>query len=196
MTGLGYAILMRNFMKTPLPPFVHSFPAPAVLIGCGSVEKPNLITVSWFGTVCSEPPMVSVAIRRSRHSYHLVHESGEFTVNIPRVTDLKAVQYCGAVSGKNMNKFAKLGLTAVPCPPLTGAPMIAEFFLNLACQVQHEIHLGSHHLFIADVVGVHGERPSGDLAQRPQLRPAEQLAYLDCKYWGLMAIEQPPLMKG
>jgi len=97
-------------MKTSLPPFVHSFPAPAVLVGCGTVERPNAITVSWFGTVCSEPPMVGVAVRQSRHSYRLIHDSREFTVNIPRVNDLKAVQYCGAVSGRSINKFEQLGL--------------------------------------------------------------------------------------
>jgi len=177
-------------MKTSLPPFVHSFPAPAVLIGCGTVDKPNLITVSWFGTVCSEPPMVAVAIRQSRHSYRLVHERREFSVNIPRVRDLKTVQYCGTVSGRSINKFSELGLTAVPCPPLESAPMIAEFFLSLACQVEHELHLGSHNLFIAHVVGVHGERQSGDLSHRPELKPAEQIAYLDGKYWNLQAIEQ------
>lgn len=160
------------------------------------MDRPNLITISWFGTVCSEPPMISISIRQSRHSYRLVHESREFTVNIPRASDLKAVHYCGAVSGRSLNKFDELGLTAVPCPPLENAPMIAEFFLVLACQVKHEIHLGSHHMFIADVVGIHGERQAGDLPHRPQLRPLEQIAYLDGKYWGLKAIEQSPLKKG
>jgi flavin reductase (DIM6/NTAB) family NADH-FMN oxidoreductase RutF len=176
-------------MKSSLPPFVHSFPAPAVLVGCGTVDQPNLITVSWFGTVCSEPPMVSVSIRKSRHSYRLVHDSGEFTVNVPLATDLNAVQFCGKVSGRSMNKFAELGLTAVACPPLENAPMIAESFLTLACQVEHEMHLGTHNLFIAHVVGVHGERQAGDLTHRPELRPSEQIAYLDGKYWGLQWLD-------
>ena len=182
----------RTEMKTSLPPFVHSYPAPAVLIGCGTVEHPNLITVSWFGTVCSEPPMIGVAVRESRHSYRLIHTSREFTVNIPRANDLKAVQYCGAVSGRSINKFSELKLTAEPCPPLESAPMIAEFFLSLACHVRHEIHLGSHHLFIADVVGVHGERQHGDLPHRPDIRPAEQIVYLDGKYWSLKEIVPTP----
>ena len=140
--------------------------------------------------------MVGLAVRQSRHSYRLIHESREFTVNIPRAADLKAVQYCGAVSGRDVRKFAELGLSAVSCPPLDNAPMVAEFFLNLACKVQHEMHLGSHHLFIADVVGVHGEPQTGDLSHRPDLRPAEQIAYLNGKYWGLKSIEQTPLKKG
>jgi flavin reductase (DIM6/NTAB) family NADH-FMN oxidoreductase RutF len=177
-------------MKTSFSPFVHSFPAPAVLIGCGTVEHPNLITVSWFGTVCSEPPMISVSIRQSRHSYQLVHRSREFTVNIPRASDMKAVQFCGASSGRSVNKFAELGLTAVACPPLEKAPMIEEFFLALACKVKHEIHLGSHYMFVADVVGVYGEGQSENSLNRPALRPADQLAYLDGKYWGLHAIDQ------
>jgi flavin reductase (DIM6/NTAB) family NADH-FMN oxidoreductase RutF len=105
------------------------------------------------------------------------------------VNDLKAVQYCGAVSGRSINKFEQLGLHAVPCPPLESAPMIAEFFLTLACQVEHELHLGSHHLFIANVVGVHGERQTGDFSHRPQLHPTEQIAYLDGKYFSLKALD-------
>jgi flavin reductase (DIM6/NTAB) family NADH-FMN oxidoreductase RutF len=181
-------------MKSSLPPFVHSFPAPAVMLGCGTVDQPNLITISWIGTVCSDPPMVSVSIRQSRHSYRLVHDSGEFTVNIPLAGDLPAVQYCGKVSGRSLNKFAELGLTAIPCAPLEHAPMIAEGFLTLACQVEHELHLGSHNLFIAHVVGVHGERQSGDLTHRPEIRPSEQIAYLDGKYWGLRLLD--PVLTG
>ncbi|MBU0509404.1 flavin reductase family protein [bacterium] len=176
-------------MKTSLPPFVHSFPAPAVVIGCGTVEKPNLITCSWFGTVCSQPPMVSVAVRGSRYSHRLIHGNWEFTVNLPRVSDLKAVVHCGSVSGRDTNKFDDLGLTAVPCPPLESAPMIAEFGLCLACRVQHELELGTHHVFLAEVVGVHGTERPNDPSRRPEMFPTEQLVYLDGKYWTLRPVE-------
>ena len=172
-------------MKTLLPPFVHGFPAPAVLIGCGSLEKPNLITCSWFGTVCSEPPMVSLAVRESRYSHRLIHERRAFSVNIPRVSDLNVVVHCGTVSGAHHDKFRELGLTAVPCPPLKDTPMIAEFHLSLACRVRHELELGSHHLFVAEVLAVHGEEIPAHAANRPQLHADEQIAYLDGKYWAL-----------
>ncbi|MCX6601320.1 MAG: flavin reductase family protein [bacterium] len=172
-------------MKTVLPPFVHGFPAPAVLIGCGSLEKPNLITCSWFGTVCSEPPMVGLAVRESRYSYHLIQQHRAFSVNIPCVSDLKAVVHCGTVSGRRHDKFRELGLTAVPCPPLKDTPMIAEFHLSLACRVRHELELGSHHLFVAEVLAVHGEEIPAHAANRPHLHADEQITYLDGKYWAL-----------
>jgi flavin reductase (DIM6/NTAB) family NADH-FMN oxidoreductase RutF len=172
-------------MKTAFPPFVHSYPAPAVLIGCGTLAKPNLITISWFGTVCSEPPMISMAVRKSRYSYSWIHEQGEFTVNLPRAQDLAAAKFCGSASGRTVNKFEHLKLTPAPCPPLTDAPMLAEAFLSLGCRVQHELPLGSHNLFVAEVVSVFGE-PSPDAATpRPLLNPTEQLVYLDHRYWTL-----------
>ena len=174
-------------MKTLLPPFVHSYPAPAILIGCGSLQKPNLITCSWFGTVCSEPPMVGLAVRESRYSYRLIHEHRSFSVNIPRISNVNEVIHCGTVSGRSHDKFSDLGLTAVPCPPLENTPMIAEFDVCLACRVHHELALGSHHLFIAEVVGVHGEETAD---HRPQLHADEQITYLDGKYWQLHHIER------
>lgn len=176
-------------MKTQLPPFVHSFPAPAVLIGCGTMEKPNLITCSWFGTVCSEPPMVGLAVRESRYSHRLIHERRCFSVNIPRAENVSAVVHCGTVSGRQRDKFKDLNLMPVPCAPLENTPMIAEFHLNLACRVHHELALGSHHLFIAEVVAVHGEEIPGHSSHRPSLKASEQIAYLDGKYWTLHSLD-------
>jgi flavin reductase (DIM6/NTAB) family NADH-FMN oxidoreductase RutF len=172
-------------MKTSLPPFVHSYPAPVVLIGCGTLEKPNLVTCSWFGTVCSEPPMVGLAVRSSRYSYGLIHERRAFSVNVPRASELTAVVRCGTVSGRRHDKFRELALTPVPCPPLKDTPMIAEFCLSLACGVRHELELGSHTLFIAEVLAVHGEPVPGETVERPQLHIEEQIVYLDRKYWAL-----------
>ncbi len=175
-------------MKTRVPPFVHSYPAPAVLIGCGSVAKPNIISCSWFGTVCSEPPMVSVSVRKSRFSYGLIHETHEFTANLPRRSEVETIEYCGTKSGRDVNKFKELGLTPVPCPPLKIAPMIAECFIVLGCKVKQELELGSHHMFIAEVVSVYGEKESIRPTGRPDPRPAEQVVYLDGKYWSLKLI--------
>ncbi len=176
-------------MKVQLPPYVHSYPAPAVLIGCGTVEKPNLITCAWFGTVCSEPPTVSVSIRPERFSYPLVKESGEFTVNIPKVDQLDAVKHCGTVSGRDENKFETLGWKPVPCPPLEKAPMAEDCFLNLGCKVKNELNLGTHTIFIAEVVSIYtdesNDRPSG----RPDPLPEEQVVYLDGRYWKLTPAE-------
>ena len=168
-------------------PYVHSFPAPAVLIGCGTLAQPNLITCSWFGTVCSEPPMVSVSIRKSRFSHHLIADQREFTVNLPRLEDLDAVKHCGVNSGRDHNKFQDLRLTPVPCPPLSQAPMIKEFFHVLGCRVRQVIELGSHDMFISDVVSVHYSE-ADRRSVRPNPHAEEQVVYLDGKYWRLFEI--------
>ena len=176
-------------MKTQLLPSVHSYPAPVVLIGCGTVEEPNIITCSWFGTVCSEPPMVSVSIRKNRYSYKPVHISGEFTANLPRSTDIEVVKYCGTKSGRDVDKFEALGLTPIPCPLLKSAPMIAECQLVLACKVKHELELGTHQIFTAEVVAIHCGEERARKSQRPDPKPEEQIVYLDGKYWGLQRLE-------
>ncbi|MBU1636467.1 flavin reductase family protein [bacterium] len=170
--------------KISHPPYVHSFPAPAVLIGCGTLEHPNLITCSWFGTVCSEPPLVSVSVRKSRFSHHLIAEHREFTVNLPRIHDLDAVKHCGATSGRVVNKFDDLKLTPVVCPSLKHAPMIAEFFHVLGCRVRHIIELGSHDMFVAEVVSIHCSEEDRRSA-KPDPHCEEQIVYLDGKYWSL-----------
>ena len=101
--------------------------------------------------------MISVSVRKSRFSFHLIHENLEFTANLPQRSQLDIVEYCGTKSGRNVDKFKELGLTALPCPPLKHAPMIAECFLVLACRVKQTLELGSHDVFIAEVVSVHGE---------------------------------------
>lgn len=172
-----------------LPPFVSTFPAPVVLIGCGTVEKPNLITCAWFGTVCSEPPMVSVSIRPSRYSFPLVNESDEFTVNLPSIDQVEIVKHCGTVSGRDENKFETLDLTPIACPPLTQAPMMAEALMSLGCLVRDKKELGTHTIFIAEVVSIHCDenlkRPSG----RPEPWPEQQLVYLDGNYWALKKLK-------
>ena len=175
-------------MKVELPPSVHSYPAPAVLIGCGTLDKPNLITCSWFGTVCSEPPTVSVSIRKERYSYGPIHESREFSVNIPQVTDLESIKYCGTKSGRDVDKFRELGLTAQACSPLKCAPMITECPLVLACRVKHELELGSHNIFIAEIVKIHCSDDRARPSNRPDPQPENQVVYLDGRYWGLHLI--------
>lgn len=172
-------------MKIQLPPSVHHYPAPVVLIGCGTISNPGLITVSWFGTVCSRPPMISISIRPSRHSYDLIHKSGEFSVNIPFCDDLKIVKYCGSISGREVNKFTELNLTPRPCPPLNVAPMVEEFPMALACRVKHELSLGTHQMFVAEILSIHCNEDLVHSEHHPDSFPERQLVYLDGKYWGL-----------
>lgn len=176
-------------MKKQIPPSVHNWPAPAVLVGCGTTSQPNIITISWFGTVNSVPPMVSVSIRPSRHSFKLIQRSGEFTVNIPRLSDIKSVILAGEKSGRDTDKFRELKLTALSCPPLLTAPMIAESFLSLGCKLKKELPLGTHHIFIGEIVCAYCEeefiRPDGSVNPSPE----SQFVWLDKSYWRLKPIE-------
>jgi len=135
--------------------------------------------------------MVSVSIRKSRFSHHLIVENGEFTVNLPRTHDLGAVKHCGATSGKISNKFEGLKLTPVACPPLEHAPMIKEFFHVLGCRVRQVIELGSHDMFIAEVVSIHCCEED-QRSVKPNPHGEEQIVYLDGKYWNLTRILDSP----
>ena len=129
-------------------------PVPPVLVSCGSLEKPNLITVGWAGTVCTRPPMVSISLRPERYSYGLIKASGLFALNLPTEALVRAVDWCGVKSGRDVDKFAALGLHAGPGTVHPGCPILAESPLALECRVTQTIPLGSHELFLAEVAGV------------------------------------------
>ena len=132
-------------------------PVPAVLVSCclpGADAKPNMITIAWAGTVNSDPPMVSVSIKKERFSHGIIRESGEFVVNLIDEPRCHALDYCGVKSGRDVDKFAECGLTAMPALSMEHAPAIAECPAYLACKVRHVIELGSHDMFIGEVTGV------------------------------------------
>ena len=118
-------------------------PEPPVLVSCGSPERPNLITVGWCGTICTQPPMLSISVRPERYSYRLIRESGEFVVNLPTEALVRAVDWCGVKSGRDVDKFAALGLTAAPASRV-GTVLLEESPVNLECRVTQVIPLGSH----------------------------------------------------
>ncbi|MDD6879901.1 MAG: flavin reductase family protein [bacterium] len=132
-------------------------PVPAVMVSCkGRDEKaaPNIVTVAWVGTVNSEPPMVSISLRKERFSHALVEQSGEFVVNLVDEPRCKAADFCGVRSGRDVDKFAACGLTAMPALNMQYAPAIAQCPAYLACKVRQVLELGSHDMFIGEVVGV------------------------------------------
>ncbi|HUW96229.1 MAG TPA: flavin reductase family protein [Anaerolineae bacterium] len=139
--------------KTKKKPSTYLYPVPVVLVTCG-IEKPNIITLAWVGTVSSDPPMVGIAVRRERHSHRLIEESGEFVVNIPGEELLEATDRCGQVSGRDTDKFAATGLTPEPASAVK-APLIAECHVNMECKVRQQLELGAHDLFLGEVVAVH-----------------------------------------
>ena len=135
-------------------PTTYLSPIPCVMVGCADPAngvKPNLITVAWAGVVCSKPPMISVSIRKERFSHAIISRTGEFTVNLVGQDLCKAMDFCGVKSGRDVDKFAHLGLTAVPAPGLEHAVGVGEAPAFLSCKVHQVIELGSHDLFIGAV---------------------------------------------
>ena len=133
-------------------------PVPAVMVSCALPGgRPNIVTIAWAGTVNSDPPMCSVSIRPSRFSHGIIRDSGEFVINLCGEDNLRATDFCGVKSGRDVDKFAACGLTAVAVPGFT-APAIGECPVYLACRVQAVQSLGSHDLFLGRVEQV-GVRP-------------------------------------
>ena len=159
-------------------------PEPPVLVSCGSPDKPNLITVGWCGTICTQPPMVSISVRPERYSYGLIKDSGEFVINLPTTALAKAVDWCGVKSGKDVDKFAAMGLHTAPASKVS-CPLLAESPVNLECKVFQRIELGSHDLFLADVVAVDVDPALLDSAGKLHLEKAGLLAYAHGDYYAL-----------
>ncbi len=138
-----------------LQPTTLLAPVPAVLVSCRAGDsRPNALAVAWAGTVCSHPPMVSVSLKAERFSHQLIRESGEFVVNLVDERHARALDYCGVRSGRDEDKLAACGLRAEPMPGLDQAPALAGLPVHLACRVRQIVPLGSHDLFLAEVVGV------------------------------------------
>ena len=160
-------------------------PVPAVMVSCQRPgEKPNIITVAWAGTVCSEPPMCSIAVRRERYSYDIIRETGEFVINLVGQGQVKAMDYCGVRSGRNEDKFAACGLTAVPVDGLT-APAIAQCPLHLGCRVESVLPLGSHDLFIGRITALGAGKALMDESGRINFDKARLVAYNHGVYYAL-----------
>lgn len=130
------------------------YPLPAVMVSCQRPnEKPNIITLAWAGTICSDPVMVSVSIRPERYSYDIIKETGEFVVNLTTDKLAYATDYCGVKSGRDIDKFKEMNLTAMPSSKLS-CPIIGESPVNMECKLKEIVKLGSHDMFIADVVAI------------------------------------------
>lgn len=153
-------------------------PVPAVMVSCAAEGgKPNIITIAWTGTVCSQPPMLSISVRKERFSHGILTQSGEFVVNLVGERQLRAADFCGVKSGRDTDKFAACGLTPVSVPEMKAAPAIAECPLYLACKTEHMLELGSHDLFIARIVGMGVREELMDTAGRIDLQKARLVSY-------------------
>ena len=161
-------------------------PVPVVMVSCAGKEtaaKPNIMTVAWAGTVNSEPPMVSVSIRKSRYSHKLISETGEFVINLVSKSLCKACDYCGVRSGADEDKFAKCGLTPVKADGLEYAYAIKEAPVSISCRVKSVTELGSHDMFIGEIVAVTADSYLMDDKGRLCLDNANLVAYNHGEYF-------------
>lgn len=160
-------------------------PVPAVMVSCADKEgKPNIITIAWAGTVCTNPPMVSISVRPTRYSYDMIRETGEFVINLVTEPLTRACDYCGVVSGRDVDKFAKTGLTPIPVEGVS-VPGIAESPVSIACRVVEERALGSHTMFLAEVVGVTADDRYLDETGRFDINGTGLIMYSHGEYFGL-----------
>lgn len=159
------------------------YPVPSVMVSCqGADKRPNILTVAWAGTVCSDPAMVSISVRPERFSFDLIHQSKEFVINLVTADLVYAADFCGVKSGRNVDKFKELHLTPLPSQKVA-APGIKESPVNIECRVVQEIALGTHTMFLAEVVGVTVDDRYLDEKGSFRLNDAELVTYSHGEYF-------------
>ena len=159
-------------------------PLPTVMVSCGNMEKSNIITVAWTGVLNTHPPKAYISVRPQRYSYGIIKESGEFTLNLVPASLVRTADYCGMYTGAKVDKFAKCGLTkeeghAVSCPS------IAECPLSLECRVTEIVPLGTHDMFIADIVSVRADEGLLDESGKLCMERADLTAFAHGEYFAL-----------
>jgi flavin reductase (DIM6/NTAB) family NADH-FMN oxidoreductase RutF len=174
-------------MKKQVKAATALFPTPAVMVSCaGEQNTSNIITIAWAGVVCSEPPILSVSIRPGRLSHALISRAGDFVVNIPSEKLLRELDFCGVASGKDVDKFSELGLTAITADKVS-APLIKQCPVNLECRVLEMKKLGTHDMFLGEIVAVHmdedilNEKGVVDISRLKPVAYCPQAA----QYWSL-----------
>ncbi len=159
------------------------YPLPVVLVSVADGDgRYNLITIAWAGTVCTNPPMVSISVRPERYSYPILRETGEFVINLATRELAYATDYCGVKSGRDVDKFSALGLTALPGEKVR-APLLGESPVNIECKVVQVTELGSHHMFLAEVAAVHADGKYMDGKHKFHLDRAEPIVYSHGAYF-------------
>ena len=171
---------MGNTGYVSLSPSTMLNPTPVVLVSCADKDSPknrDMVTVAWAGTVNSEPPMVSVSLRKERYSHGLIESSGEFVVNIPDEAMCRAVDFCGVRSGRDTDKSRETGLRYIPAENMSAAPAVDGAPVSLSCRVKQVIPLGSHDMFLGEVVAVRVREDLIDEKGSLHLEKAKLIAY-------------------
>ncbi len=165
----------RSVITSPLPP---------TLVSCGSLDNPNVLTIAWTGILCTHPPITYISVRPERYSYELIRSSGEFVINLATEELVREVDLCGVKSGRNTDKLALTKLTPMPAVEVS-APIIAQCPVNIECKVREIIPLGSHDMFMADIVKLDVSKELIDDNGRLALEKAGLLAYAHGDYFSL-----------
>ena len=161
------------------------YPVPAVLVTVADGQgRPNIFTVAWTGTVCSDPPMVSISVRPERYSHQMIEETGEFVINLTTSKLAFATDYCGVKSGKDTDKIKDMNLTMCKADEVK-APLLKKSPVNIECRVEQTLRLGTHDMYLARVVAVHAEESYMDESGRFTLEKADPIAYSHGSYFTL-----------
>ena len=159
------------------------YPLPVVMVSMADQKgNYNIITIAWTGTICTNPPQVSISVRPERYSYNILKETGEFVINLPSRELTYATDYCGVKSGRDVDKFKELNLTPLKAQQVS-APLIGECPVSIECKVKNVIPLGSHDLFVAEVVAVHADERYMDEKGKFRLELADPIVYLHGDYF-------------
>ena len=171
--------------RTYWKPGTIIYPLPAVMVSCGvNPEEYNIITIAWTGTINSDPPMCYISVRPGRHSYDIIKNSGEYVINLTTEKLAKATDWCGCRSGKKYDKWKEMNLTPAPAK-IVKAPIIAESPVNIECRVKDIVELGTHHMFVSDVVSVSVDDEYMNEQQAFSFSKANPLVYSHGHYFGL-----------
>ena len=171
-------------MKETWKPGNMLYPLPAVMVSVTDGQgNDNIITVAWTGTICTNPPMVYISVRPSRYSYEMLKKTGEFVINLTTEELAFATDYCGVRSGRDVDKFKEAHLTKEPAQ-FVKAPMIKESPVSIECRVTEVKELGSHHMFLAEVLAVYAQQEYIDKNNKFQLNKAKPIVYSHGEYLG------------
>jgi len=172
--------------KLELPPSEGLYPVPVVLVSCldKTTQNSNIITIAWCGVVSSNPPQISVSVRPSRHSFKLIKDTGDFVVNVPTSDMVRAVDLCGIRSGNDVDKFKLCKFTKIPSVKVS-SPMIKECPVNIECKLKNALNLGSHHMFIGEVLSIHVDKEITDGSAHIDFAKAKPFVYNHGEYWDM-----------
>ncbi len=170
--------------KITIAPGTMLNPVPAAMVSCGNGSEKNIITIAWTGILNSTPPMTYIAVRPSRHSHGIISKTGEYVINLTNEALTFATDYCGVKSGKDVDKFKEMKLTAIDCEQVS-CPMIAEAPINLECKVKEVLHYPSHDVFVAEIVCIHVNEELIDEKGKVLMEEAGLIAYIHGDYYGI-----------